>query len=473
MTAAYMQILIHAVNNSLVPNVDPSSVAWTGPPPEIVTVQSLLYASLATSLLAAFLAILGKQWVNRYLRDCAGPIANKNRDRQRKLDGLEEWRFNFVIDSIATMLQLALLLFGGTLSLYLWTINRTVAWVILSFTLFGVTSYAFLTLAAVPYYCPYQTPPSILIRTLSRHLTHNNTTFARSVRHRTASLAGFYSRFMKKSRQMLGRLRSALQNPGRVQHTPVDIEYARPAVAKPLTWNFGEICIDWEGYKADIRCISWMLDYTTDSDVIFCAAQFATNTILYPEIANILSPRVLASHFLGCLSHGEVFPGKLEHANVIGMALASVLSVQLCLEPERGDLQRLSHSIHHYTNSVSESVPTFSPGVGILNIVLQTPVQGGSFQKWEVFSNIPHGLPMTDKLCLSSVVLQTIWRWRRIQVPNTVLVLEEIGPFCKGLVANGDHISSTLKKTVSSSWPSPSDTQQMIFTFCSPPTLSV
>lgn len=66
MTAAYTQMLIHAVSGSLFPDADIASVTWTGPPPEIVVVQSLLNASLATSLLTSFLATLGKQWVNRY-----------------------------------------------------------------------------------------------------------------------------------------------------------------------------------------------------------------------------------------------------------------------------------------------------------------------------------------------------------------------------------------------------------------------
>jgi len=60
-TAAYMRIPIHAMNASLFPDADPSSITWTGLPAEIITIQSLLYASLATSLFAAFLAILGKQ----------------------------------------------------------------------------------------------------------------------------------------------------------------------------------------------------------------------------------------------------------------------------------------------------------------------------------------------------------------------------------------------------------------------------
>ena len=162
MTAAYMQILIHAVNSSLFPNADPGAIAWTGPPPEIVTVQSLLYASLATSLFAAFLAMLGKQWVNRYLRNRGGSAADKSRDRQRKLDGPQKWHPHIVIESLPVMLQLALLLLGWALSQYLWTLSRTVAGVIIAVTVLGLTLYVSLTLAATLYYnCPYQTPPSL------------------------------------------------------------------------------------------------------------------------------------------------------------------------------------------------------------------------------------------------------------------------------------------------------------------------
>ena len=139
MTAAYMQILIHAVNGSLFPGADPGAIAWTGPPPEIITVQSLLYASLATSLFAAFLAMLGKQWVNRYLRNRGGSAAEKSRDRQQKLDGLQKWHFHIAIESLPVMLQLALLLLGCALSQYLWTISRTVAGVTIAVTVLGVT----------------------------------------------------------------------------------------------------------------------------------------------------------------------------------------------------------------------------------------------------------------------------------------------------------------------------------------------
>ncbi|KAF9781605.1 hypothetical protein BJ322DRAFT_988766, partial [Thelephora terrestris] len=161
MTAAYLQILIHNMNNTLFPDADPNSAIWTGPPPEIVNVQSLLYSSLATSLFAAFIAMLGKQWVNRYIRKQGGSAAEKSRDRQRKLDGAKDWYFQFVIESLPVMLQFVLLLLGCALTLYLWTISPTVAGVILAFTLFGIASYGFFTLTATFHYdCPYQTPPS-------------------------------------------------------------------------------------------------------------------------------------------------------------------------------------------------------------------------------------------------------------------------------------------------------------------------
>jgi len=453
MTAAYMQILIHTMNNSLFPDADPSSTTWTGPPPGTVIVQSLLYASLATSLFAAFIAMLGKQWVNRYIRNRGGSAADKSRDRQRKLDGLEKWRFHLVIESLPVMLQLALLLLGCAQSLHLWTISRAVAWVILAFTLFGVASYVLFTLAATLYYnCPYQTPPSIIVRTVTRYLEHSSSTFAHSLRSLMMSLASAYSIFAKDLSRILRRIRagirSTLRGSGYISGTPEDIEHIPLAIVEPSGQLFGKISIDWEVCKGDIRCISWVLDFTTDGDVIFSTARFAADTIWYPEIAGALSPHTLADLFHECLLDGRVIPDKSEHVSVIGMALASVLSIQLCMEPEREDLQRLSDSVHYYANWVSESEPTFLPGVEILRIVSQTPRNAwtGSFRKWDIFSNVSDHLPTVHKLCLSRMALQTIWRWRRIQeVTTTVFNLEAIDLFCRALMANGDHVLPALK----------------------------
>ena len=415
MTATYVRILIHTMNNSLFPDADPGSVNWTGPPPEIVTAQCLLYASLATSLFAAFLAMLGKQWVNRYIQNRGGSAADKSRDRQRKLDGLEKWYFHLTIENLPVILQFALLLLGCALARYLWLTNRTVAGVILTFTLFGVASYIFFTLAATFYYnCPYQTPLFILIRTLIRYLEKSNSAFARSLRSHMASLSGVYSRSVKSLRQTLRRLRSrvcsALRNLGCVSGVLEDAEHTPLAVAEPPSGMFGEISIDWEVCKTDTRCIFWVLDFTTDNDVIHSTARFAADMIWYPEIAGALSPVILADLFLECLLDDRATPGRLEHANAIGMALPSIPSIQLSLEPQRKDLQDLCGRVHYHTDWVSSSEPTFLLGVAILRIVLETPdrVWSGSFREWEIFSNISSHTPSTDKLCLSRTILQTI-----------------------------------------------------------------
>ena len=330
MTAPYMRILIHNMNNSLFPDTDPSLVTWTGPPPEIVTVQSLLYASLATSLLAAFLAMLGKQWVNRYIRNRGGSAADKSRDRQRKLDGFEKWHFHLAIESLPVMLQVSLLLLGCALSQYLWTISRTVAGVVVAVTLFGLTSYVFLTLAATLYYdCPYQTPPSIITRTAFKYLMRSEDRFARSLRSLAASLPS-----IRNLRPILLRLRSGivmvLGNFGHVPSAAMELERIPPTVVvAPLTGIFGEISIDLEVCKADVRCISWVLESTTDIDVIYSTVRFAADMVWYPEIAGAVSPRVLVDLFFDCFLDGKVIPGKLEYASSIGMALASVLSAQL------------------------------------------------------------------------------------------------------------------------------------------------
>ena len=126
MSIAYIKILIHTIDSSLFPDVDPDSVVWTGPPPEIIVVLWMLYASLATSLFAAFLA-----WVNRYPLRYKASAADKSRDRQQKLDGSEKWHFDLDIENPPVMLQLATLLLMSALSLYLWNISCTVVWVII------------------------------------------------------------------------------------------------------------------------------------------------------------------------------------------------------------------------------------------------------------------------------------------------------------------------------------------------------
>ena len=135
----------------------------------MVNVQAILYASLTISLFSAFLAMLGKQWLNRYVStDMRGSAIERSQNRQQKLDGIVAWYFNSVMESLPLMLQVALLLLGCALSRYLWEISITIASVVLGVTSFGVLFYIFIVVAgAVSEGCPYQTPGSQAIRYLA------------------------------------------------------------------------------------------------------------------------------------------------------------------------------------------------------------------------------------------------------------------------------------------------------------------
>ena len=440
-----MQILIHTMNASLFPEVDLNAASWTGPPPGIVTVQSLLYTSLATSLFAAFLAMFGKQWINHYLRRHGGSAVEKSRDRQRKIDGLDRWHFRLVMESLPVMLQIALLLLGCALSKYLWTINHAVARFIIAFTVFGVVSYTFFTIAAsLSYGCPYQTPLSAIIRVCVKYVGKGHPRFAHCLQSLTGTLITIYSHSAKN----LGRILQCLQSGARgllcsFGHTtalPQETPQIPLAVVTTPAQIFEENQIDWDSYKADAHCIAWVLHSTTDLDVIYSTVRFATDTIWYPEIARAVSPHILANLFFECLLDGQVIPGKLEHAASIGMALVSVLSVHLCMEPEGEDLKELCERIDTDIQLVRTPKSMFGLVVRILKSVAQTPspILGGGAPTFVTFSGAPGHLPTTQKLWLSRVILQTVWRWRRVQDPTTVLWFLPLVSIYQRLMADGD-----------------------------------
>ena len=122
----------------------------------------MLYASLTASLFSAFLAMLGKQWLNRYMStDMCGTAIERSQNRQRKLNGMVTWHFEHLMESLPLILQVALLLLGCALSRYLWEIDAAIASVIIGVTSFGVLFYLFILMAGIPSEsCPYQTPVS-------------------------------------------------------------------------------------------------------------------------------------------------------------------------------------------------------------------------------------------------------------------------------------------------------------------------
>ena len=173
-TAALLRVLIYKVDNTTFGNSVPSLPQWTGPPRAIVQVQAILFASLAISLLSAFLAILCKKWLIRYESiDSQNSAIERSHNRQQKFDGITVWQFDHVMESFPMMLQVALLLLGCALTRYLWDTDIAVASIILSVTLFGAAFYLFIVIAGTASEsCPYQTPPARIFRYILRQLRH-------------------------------------------------------------------------------------------------------------------------------------------------------------------------------------------------------------------------------------------------------------------------------------------------------------
>ena len=88
-TAALLRVLIYEIDNTTFGGTVPTASQWTGPLHTVVHVRAIHFASLSASLFAVFLAMLSKQWLDRYAStDVRGSALERNQNRQRKFDGV-------------------------------------------------------------------------------------------------------------------------------------------------------------------------------------------------------------------------------------------------------------------------------------------------------------------------------------------------------------------------------------------------
>lgn len=130
-------------------------------------INGLWFASLALSLSAALVAMLAKEWLTAFTSARPRPAHTYSILRQTRLEGLVQWRALHIIDLLPSMLHLALLLFSFGLTIYLWTLDQDVAYVIVIITgatfLFYVATSIF---GAIHEFCPFVTQISKYIRNL-------------------------------------------------------------------------------------------------------------------------------------------------------------------------------------------------------------------------------------------------------------------------------------------------------------------
>ena len=288
-----LEMLLNATTGTLPANFAASIPQWTGPDPVVVQVQCILYATLFATLLAAFLAMLGKQWLSRYKEnETRGSAADRSRLRERKLTGIETWKFHLVMESLPLILQGALLLFGFALSRYLWGVNSSVSTIVITFTGFGFLFYSVIVTASVfSFNCPFQTPLSLFLRFVVKLATPH----------------------MRNLRKALG---STQQHPQpRTELTQInppvsiitvdrghDLRASITALAsmtpnaiqllpQPVTPLFAQEK-DFEGDRLDARCINRLFEMSTDFDVIISNMDFIPEIVWHSGIKDVPRKRI-------------------------------------------------------------------------------------------------------------------------------------------------------------------------------------
>lgn len=147
--------------NSSLPPCDPTSQPKFEPDTSFVTINSLWFLSLVSSLAAALYGMMAKQWLRQYLKwtTMSGTSEAQVALRQMRYEALQKWQLPAIIASIPALLEVALILFLIGMDILLWTLNGTV---------FGVCTAAIAVLILLAFVstiipvscpsCPYKSP---------------------------------------------------------------------------------------------------------------------------------------------------------------------------------------------------------------------------------------------------------------------------------------------------------------------------
>ena len=329
------------------PPPKPSSDSpWTGPDPGLANVQAILFSSLALSLLASFVAMLGKQWLSCYSQvGMRGSPIDRSRDRQRKMNGMIDWGFTFVMESLPLMLQAALLLLGCALSKYLFTIDNHVAWVVVVFTAAGLVFYLFIVVAAtISRDCPFQTP-------LSRFFRFAGTFF--DVRKYLGSFRmWFLCTFKRRSRQPGEPFRFTLfcGPDGNNFDEGIPLATVGPPRSPPVLFGDED---DQKDCVLDSNCIAWMFDMSMDPDVILDIMKFIPEIIWHNGIHTTPLEK-LYDTVLECFDHSSgrpvVTPKFKDKAYPSAKALLHIGIQRKCIGKESDRASFNSISIKHRKN---------------------------------------------------------------------------------------------------------------------------
>ena len=360
-SAALLRAILLTLNQSAIPDESVTvPPLHEGTPSEITTASCLMYASLLVSLLAAFIAMLGKQWLNRYLRHSGGSTIERCGDRQRKLEGLERWPFHTFVECLPVMLQIALLLLACGLYRQMASVNTSVAGVLVVFTALGVLFYlGVVVTGASSYQCPFQTPASTALRELWKEIRPRMGPVVLPITGALHSLwdailcrvlrtllrlpfeLGIWRRLHRPRPSNVGedlssprfavlrnlweetrsriphtalRLPPALKSTLRhhLCHPPLPTVQDSPPIPQEITpWMMPkDLAVFLRDNGSDVRCVSWILRNITDPEAVDATVRLAGTIRWFEDRADIEPPYdVIVSIFEACFDSAKnVYP---------------------------------------------------------------------------------------------------------------------------------------------------------------------
>ena len=331
-SAALLRPILLTLNQSAIPGETPAvPPTQENPPSEIVIATCLMYASLLISLLAALVAMLGKQWLNRHLRNSGGSMIERCGDRQRKCDGLEKWPFHFFVESLLVMLQVALLFLACGLCRYMWSVNAWVAYTLIGLTGLGIAFYVVIVIAGMSSYaCPFQTPASAALRGLRKKVWRGAIS---SIVHSKWALSRADLLWNRKIQPFL-----CCQSLETISLKTVQVQRSEPPSAlnnarQPKPWiRPKDLTIIRRTNTSDAQCVSWILRNITDPEALDAAIRLAGEIRWFDGGTDVdLAYGLIVCTFKACFdSTGKLYPGSRDRAYYSGQAMVWIRTLTKC-----------------------------------------------------------------------------------------------------------------------------------------------
>ncbi|KAG8945300.1 hypothetical protein FRC04_001077 [Tulasnella sp. 424] len=135
------------------------------PAGQVLSVNVLFSVSLTLALISSFMAVLGRQWLVYYRKRTGGGPERQRWEQLKRFLGAERWGLEWALDDfLPSILQIGLIIFCISLTIYLNTLHPTLSNVVGTFMCAGLAIFIITAvLATWDKFCPFQSPLSHLI----------------------------------------------------------------------------------------------------------------------------------------------------------------------------------------------------------------------------------------------------------------------------------------------------------------------